>query len=67
MKGVMIPGDSAGSNQVGAKVTWTAQVNVPSDAAETGEASRTEVRIKARMMAPRMPGVRLLMLIVFLL
>jgi hypothetical protein len=36
MKGVMSPGVSAGSNQVGAGDTWTAQVIRPSEAASAG-------------------------------
>src|SRR5258708_18123890 len=42
MYGVIIPGDSAGSNQVGASVMWTPHVSCPSGAApERPGASRT--------------------------
>src|SRR5262245_20058875 len=44
MNGVMIPGVSAGSNQVGASDTWTPQVICPSGAAATGAAPAVTVR-----------------------
>src|SRR5262245_61699836 len=44
MNGVMIPGVSAGSNHVGAMVTWTPQVSWPSGAASVGPATPTSVR-----------------------
>src|SRR5258707_1065819 len=52
MKGVMIPGVSAGSNQVGARETWTAHVAWPSGAAMAaggeGTAATTATRAAAR-------------------
>src|SRR2546423_406756 len=60
MNGVMIPGVSAGSNQVGATETWTAHVSRPSGApgAGVGTSRATATRPhSARRRAAIRPGV----------
>src|SRR5262245_45539004 len=47
MKGVMTPGVSAGSNQVGARVTWMAKLIWPSGAAPAGTQASTIMSVAA--------------------
>src|SRR5262249_49406688 len=59
MKGVMMPGVSAGSNHVGAIETWTPHVISPSGAASAGTASSSllRARTRARGASHRLEGV----------
>src|SRR5207237_370451 len=47
MNGVMIPGVSAGSNQVGASVTWMPQVSCPAGAAPNASLGAPAIKLAA--------------------